>query len=808
MADREFTNINGIKVCDQTARDNIPTKTSQLTNDSNFVTDSIVDEKISNAQLGGGEVDLSSYAKKTDLPTKTSQLTNDSNFVTSSEMTEAINNAQLGEGVNTSGYKVYNVLDYNISTSNEDNTPALQALMNTVSDNGGGIIFFPVGTYNFKKAATQESGTYAVNHAYAILAKSNVSIVGENMENTILKCTEATPYSLFYKYVGSSNDTIHGCSYSNFTVDCYDTGNTNKVWGKAFFYQYVKDCVFRDLILKGTIATAMGIDFLDHVEINNVTCIDCGRTFISESATTGTSGIGIGTGGFDNENFKITDCVCVGCGQYGIFIENQHTSGWGGNTDDPKGCIISNCITRNGLYRGIGVRGGTNVIVSNCNSYENAQDGIYLDNKCVNVKVSNNNIIGNRGNGILVKSNSNSADIDINDNFVKGNSNYGIHLATNTNGLMLRHNVTKGNTKGGLHSESGLSHSDAIARDNIFIDGEDTTNNLFTGITTYNDLLKNTNVAITAITCNDFSVKKNTTKAVSYLVTPSNADKTKVTISTTDTNYITVDNAAKTVTGIAEGTATLTLEVDGVTTTATVTVLSADAPNLITVDNSEFITNYKLQEDGTIITANNAGVTDYIDISSFAASAKLKIDLYEFSLKTGGRICFYDSNNTLLLTEAVYSGAPSETSLHTMKMNMSSDYSYMRISYNVLGSGYAKISGLANDTLNIASNEFIAGLKIMPDGSTAAENTAYSTDYIDITEFVNAGYTSVKVDKSGSTAGFRLAQYDSSKTSLSESFAIVPNGSTASIDLLSDVAYIRLMLPSGSSTCTATLTFA
>ena len=68
MADREFTNINGIKVCDQTARDSIPTRTSQLENDSNFITDS--------------EVNLSSYAKKTDLPTKTSQLTNDSGFIT------------------------------------------------------------------------------------------------------------------------------------------------------------------------------------------------------------------------------------------------------------------------------------------------------------------------------------------------------------------------------------------------------------------------------------------------------------------------------------------------------------------------------------------------------------------------------------------------------------------------------------------------------------------------------------------------------------------------------------------------------
>ena len=64
MSDREFDNINGIKVCDQTARNRIPTKTSQLENDSDFTTNSNVDEKIANAQLGGGELDLSGYVTK------------------------------------------------------------------------------------------------------------------------------------------------------------------------------------------------------------------------------------------------------------------------------------------------------------------------------------------------------------------------------------------------------------------------------------------------------------------------------------------------------------------------------------------------------------------------------------------------------------------------------------------------------------------------------------------------------------------------------------------------------------------------
>lgn len=47
-----------------------------------YATESYVGEAIAQAQLGGEDVDLSEYAKKTDVPTKTSQLTNDSNFLT------------------------------------------------------------------------------------------------------------------------------------------------------------------------------------------------------------------------------------------------------------------------------------------------------------------------------------------------------------------------------------------------------------------------------------------------------------------------------------------------------------------------------------------------------------------------------------------------------------------------------------------------------------------------------------------------------------------------------------------------------
>ena len=92
----------------------VPTKTSQLTNDSGFIksipseyitetelsaksyaTETFVTNKIAEASLSGGEVDLSGLATKTELatkadktaiPTKTSQLTNDSNYATTNQL--------------------------------------------------------------------------------------------------------------------------------------------------------------------------------------------------------------------------------------------------------------------------------------------------------------------------------------------------------------------------------------------------------------------------------------------------------------------------------------------------------------------------------------------------------------------------------------------------------------------------------------------------------------------------------------------------------------------------------------------------
>lgn len=55
-----------------------------------YATEEYVKNKIAEAELGGEEVDLSGYAKISDLPTKTSQLTNDSGFITKAPV-ESVN---------------------------------------------------------------------------------------------------------------------------------------------------------------------------------------------------------------------------------------------------------------------------------------------------------------------------------------------------------------------------------------------------------------------------------------------------------------------------------------------------------------------------------------------------------------------------------------------------------------------------------------------------------------------------------------------------------------------------------------------
>lgn len=387
-------------------------------------------------------------------------------------------------GLGAGGNIVYNALDYNISTSSEDNTPAMQTLIDTVNSNGGGIIYLPVGAYKFKTSGTALN---AMNES-ALVAKSNVSIIGESLTGTIIKMIGKTNSG--YTWLGYYNSAtpIEGCTYSNFTVDAEEcTITTYSHRGKAFFYHNVKNCVWRDLILRKTPATALGIDMLDNVVIDSIYCDNCGREW--STGGEGGAGIGIGTGLYTNENYVIRNCICVNCGHFGIFLEDQGRFDSSYTYKHSKGASIVNNIVRGTKNYGIGLRGGKNIIIANNQTYENTNGGIYLDYGCHDVDINNNLVIDNTGNGILIETsmgNQNVNNILIQSNHIQGND-VGIDMKSPTANMKYFNNVLNGNTTG-IKTSTGQSNT--IIKNNLLLDNANSIDTAhFIDDTTKNDLI-------------------------------------------------------------------------------------------------------------------------------------------------------------------------------------------------------------------------------------------------------------------------------------------------------------------------------
>ena len=142
--------------------EDIPTKVSQLENDKIYATESYVKTEISNAQLGGEDVDLSGYATKdelnnkadkSDIPTKVSQLENDSNYltnipneyVTETELNDVLKNVRLEDYQSKE--------DTTLSTNDKTIVGAINELFQDV-DSGKQIIADAIGDENITKDST------------------------------------------------------------------------------------------------------------------------------------------------------------------------------------------------------------------------------------------------------------------------------------------------------------------------------------------------------------------------------------------------------------------------------------------------------------------------------------------------------------------------------------------------------------------------------------------------------------------------------------------------------------------------------
>ena len=295
----------------------------------------------------------------------------------------------VGKDVNET---YYNCTKYGILPANSDNTEAMQNLINMIYENGGGTIWIPCGTYIFDSVAS--SWNMTGNITALLEMKSNVSIIGESINGTILKVTGNTPQgaSLFTQNSSYAKEVLVGCKAENFTVDMSEASLTTYTHrGKAFYYSGIKDCIFKDLRLLETPSTSLGIDMLDNVVMDSVYVYKGGRQWAFGG--NGGAGIGIGTGKWSEENYIIRNCVCDACGHFGIFLEDQGVFSATKDKNYSKGQIITKNVVRNGRHYGIGVRGGKNVLVSGNNIYD-CKGGLYTDYGAKNVVFSNNLVQG------------------------------------------------------------------------------------------------------------------------------------------------------------------------------------------------------------------------------------------------------------------------------------------------------------------------------------------------------------------------------------------------------------------------------
>lgn len=281
---------------------------------------------------------------------------------------------------------IYEASDFFVAPQMWDNSMRLQALVDKVHAEGGGTIQLAAGNYIFRSTVKWRSG---------------VCLQGVSVQSTVLKMVGTSNWSLF---IGESTKqgnfpAIESVRFEHFTVDAYGMNPTSYSTDcKAFNIRPLTDAVFDDLVLRGTPATALGVDFLNRVYINNVRVIEGGRNWTEGKG--GGSGIGIGLRGYEDENFVITNCICVGCGNNGIFVEDQSRFGNGVNGRNPmtegKGQIIRGNIVRNGRNHGISIQGARHISILDNLSYNNAGAGFYGNYFMSDVLISGNQLLDNR----------------------------------------------------------------------------------------------------------------------------------------------------------------------------------------------------------------------------------------------------------------------------------------------------------------------------------------------------------------------------------------------------------------------------
>ncbi|MDK6205970.1 right-handed parallel beta-helix repeat-containing protein [Klebsiella aerogenes] len=225
--------------------------------------------------------------------------------------------------------------------SSEDQWYPLQRATNWLGANGGGTVYIPEGAYRISRPITPVSG---------------VGYIGAGKKKARLLPFKATsPFA----YRGNEN-YIDNLLFTGFTIGG-ENQTLNPTSGylpeiKAIFIQYWSNSIIDDMEIINIGATGLGVDMHYNCLITRNIVENCGR--LAEQGWLGASGIGIGTGFLNSEPLFVSQNLCKGNKNYGIFYEPQRGSGTAQDIITTDNVCIGN-------YAGIADCGVEGLIVSN-----------------------------------------------------------------------------------------------------------------------------------------------------------------------------------------------------------------------------------------------------------------------------------------------------------------------------------------------------------------------------------------------------------------------------------------------------------
>lgn len=296
-----------------------------------------------------------------------------------------------------------------------------------------------------------------------IFLKDNVWIQGSGVGITIFRPTVAIGNNACFYYTGSLASPLVDCTLSDFEIDGINMPTNSLQTGTKGINIYFSERLrANNLYIHDTPATGFGPDNNIDCIISNVLIEGCGRS----DGNPGFNGFGVGCGGSAEENTTFVNCIAKNNYNNGFLLEYVA----GGNNS--RHFTFSNCIAE-GNKRGFRVSGAGNVNITNCQSYDSEEEGMFFqifgagNPTADNCTVSSCQVHDNGGAGILFQTfeEENYNPIIIGNNVYR-NGDEGI--ATGGNHAKIVSNLSWQNGKSGIlyDGNSGTARQGVSVNDN------------------------------------------------------------------------------------------------------------------------------------------------------------------------------------------------------------------------------------------------------------------------------------------------------------------------------------------------------